>query len=308
MTDFRLHSFLAVCREKNFTRAAESLHLTQPAVSQHIQYLEADLGAALFRVQGRAIALTAAGEILKGFAEHAEAEAARTRERIATVGSRRLYRFGATRTIGEFVLPDCLAGWFAEYPQIELTMTVDNSERLFQLLRAGSLDFLFVEGPFNKDEFSTGLLLRDGLEPVCAPSHPLASRPLTDGSGSGPATFDALLSETLIVREAGSGSRQLVESLLAGQNRTLASFRRVLEIGNVGAIKRLVAAGAGIAFLYGQSVAEDVAAGTLARITAPDARVSHDYSFVCLKDSLYEAEYRVFLDYCRDRVGTAKKG
>jgi LysR family transcriptional regulator, transcriptional activator of the cysJI operon len=293
MTDFRLHTFLAVCREKSFTRAAETLGLTQPAVSQHIQYLEDDLGQKLLSVQGRSITITAAGEYLLRFAERTEAEAGRTRELIADARNRRAFRCGATRTIGEFVMPDCLAGWYRDHPDVEVSMIVDNSERLFALLREGALDFLFVEGPFVKDDYSTDLLLRDRLALVCAPDHPFAGQPVA---------FDDLLGETLIVREEGSGSRQLVEGLLAARNLSLGSFHRVLEIGNVGAIKRLVAGGAGIAFLYGASVPEIGTTGTLARIPARGASLSHEYTFACGKDSLYEAEYRVFFDYCRRRV------
>ena len=295
MTDFRLHTFLEVCRQRSFTRAAENLHITQPAVTQHIKYLETDLGRPLFAIQGRTIALTAEGEILLQYAETVEADARRTRERIVSISGRKSLRFGATRTIGEFVLPDCISGWMHDYPETDITMLVDNSDALFLSLKSGDLDFLFVEGLFDRDAYTSDILFRDSMIPVCAPCHPLADK-RTD--------FVGILGETLILREKGSGGRLLVERALSSDNRTIASFRRVIEIGNIGAIKDLVVSGAGIAFLYERSVSRELAAGLLSRIEIDGFSLFHDYSFVCLKDSLYEREFRVFLEYCRSRCAS----
>jgi LysR family transcriptional regulator, transcriptional activator of the cysJI operon len=299
MTDFRLHTFLEVCREKSFTRAAEALHITQPAVTQHIKFLENDLGQALFRIQGRSIELTKAGELLLRYAQTVEADARRTRERIVSLGLRRSLRFGATRTIGEFVLPECIAGWMRDFPQTLLSMLVDNSDALFHALQRGDFDFIFVEGAFDRDAYTADLLFRDEMIPVCAARHPLASKHVP---------FSELLGETLIIREKGSGSRLLIEQAFASENRKIDAFAKVLEIGNIGAIKELVAAGTGIAFLYERSVARELASGELSRISVNGFCFSHDYSFVCLPRSLYEGEYRVFLDYCRRRQTVCDAG
>ena len=290
MTEFRLHTFIQICRERSLTRAAERLHITQPAVTQHIKYLEEDLGHALLEIRGRNVTPTKEGELLLRYAETVESDAARTRERIAALGLCRSLRFGATRTIGEFVMPDYLAAWARDYPGAPIAMTVDNSDILFRALHSGELDFIFVEGPFDRDSYSADLLFRDRMVAVASPRHSLA------GVSVGIA---GLLGETLIVRERGSGSRQLIEQALASGNRTLGSFARVIEIGNIGAIKRLVASETGIALLYGRSVARELSSGELSAIEVMDFGVSHEYSFVCLRDSLYESEYRLFLDHCR---------
>lgn len=290
MTDFRLHTFLEVHRQKSFTRAAEALHLTQPAVTQHIKYLEAELGRPLFAIRGRTITLTAEGEVLLQYARTVEADAIRTRERIAAIGGRRSLRFGATRTIGEFVMPTCIASWIQKFPEMDISMKVDNSDSLFSSLQAGELDFLFVEGAFNRDSYASDILFTDAMIPVCSPHHQLAN---------GRVDLIRLLDETLIVREKGSGGRGLVESALSVENRSIDSFRRILEIGNIGAIKELVAAKAGFAFLYARSVSKELETGSLVRIDVEGFTLTHDYAFVCLKGSLYEADYRLFLDWCR---------
>lgn len=290
MTDFRLHTFLEVCRLKSFTRASEVLNITQPAVTQHIHYLEEDLGHPLFEIQGRTITLTKEGEVLRRYAETVEADARRTRELIVSGSLRKTLRFGATRTIGEFVLPPCIASWARDFPEMDISLLVDNSERLFRLLESGDLDFLFVEGPFDRDSYTSDVLFRDSIIPVCSPTHPLAGKTVL---------FARLLEETLLLREKGSGGRALFEQALVTGNWTTGSFNRILEIGNIGAIKELAAAGIGIAFLYERSVSRELEAGTLSRITAKGFSLSHDYSFVCLKNSLYESAFREFFDHCR---------
>lgn len=298
MLNFRIHSFLEVYRLRSFSRAAEKLCLTQPAVSQHIKYLEEDFGRALFIVRGRDVLPTPEAEILYRYAETVEADARRTRERITAEHSGYRFRFGATRTIGEFVLPACIAAWLAEHPQSEISMVVDNSEALFAALHAGSLDFVFIEGIFSRDDYNASTLVRDRMIPVCASGSRFASR----SAPSGPVDWSALFNETIIVREKGSGSRLLIEQALAADNLSLDSFRSVLEIGNIGAIKELVRRNIGISFLYERSVSEDLQRGILDSINLGNFNVSHDYSFVCLKNSVFESENEAFLNFCRSYV------
>ena len=134
MTDFRLHTFIHVCREKSFTRAAEVLHITQPAVSQHIKYLEEDLGQTLLDIRGRNIEPTKEGLLLLRFAEKAEADSLRTRERIRSAAQSRSLRFGATRTIGEYIMPKKLVSWVRKFPETKVSMKVANAKSFFCIL------------------------------------------------------------------------------------------------------------------------------------------------------------------------------
>ena len=290
MIDIRLRSFLEVWRRKSFTKAAESLHLTQPAVSQHIRHLERDLGCKLFIKEGRTIEPTPEGLSLLRFARMVEAEALRTREWIRSLPEGRDLRFGATRTIGEFVMPAPIAAWNWLYPKSRVRLVVDNSAALFAALDEGKLDFIFVEGAFDREAYSVELLFRDVMVPICAPGHRFA------GQAVG---FDDVLREPFIVREEGSGSRSLIERALADSNRAIASFSSVLEIGNIGAIKALVADGVGCALLYHSAVARELEEGSLARFSIEGLEIAHDYSFASLKASPREAEFKAFLEHCR---------
>jgi DNA-binding transcriptional LysR family regulator len=285
--DFRIETFLAVWNEKNYTRAAEKLFVTQPAVSQHIKHLEERLGATLFRSVGRQLFLTEAGTILYRYAAAVQAEGKKTEALIRSRANSVPLRFGATRTIGEYVLSDPLRDYLRSSPQAELSMVVDNTDILLAKLLDGSIDFAFIEGIFDRQAFATSVFMHDAFLPICAPDDPLGSR-LVD--------LADLFPRRLIVREHGSGSRVVLENSLAGLNATTGDFRHVLELGNLEVIKELVTEGLGITFLYERSVRKELASGKLTRISLKDFSVVHDYSFVRLKNSVYEQTYKDFLD------------
>jgi LysR family transcriptional regulator, transcriptional activator of the cysJI operon len=287
MLDFRIETFLAVWNEKSYTRAAEYLFITQPAVSQHIKHLEERLGTALFRSVGRQLFLTDAGTLLYRYAAAAQAEGKKTEALIRSRASSVPLRFGATRTIGEYVLSDPLRDYLRTHPQTEVSMLVDNTDILLGKLLDGSIDFAFIEGIFDRQAFATSVFLRDRFLPLCAPG---------DALGRGPVELSDLFSRRLIVREHGSGSRVVLENALASLNATTGDFRHTLELGNLEVIKDLVNEGMGIAFLYERSVHKELASGRLSRIPLKDFSVFHDYSFVRLKNSVYETAYQEFLD------------
>ena len=142
--DRRLETFLAVCQTMNYRRAAEALHLTQPAVTKQIQSLEASYGVRLFSYDGRKLRKTAPGSALEVFAisqRYQEQEL----ERALHAAPRKTLRVGATKTIGDYILPPAICS-FVRAPEHELQFTVDNTTRLLGQLEAGQLDFVVVEG------------------------------------------------------------------------------------------------------------------------------------------------------------------
>lgn len=289
MLDFRIKSFLAVCAEKSFSRAAQQLHVTQPAVSQHIAQLENLYGTALFHFKGRELHLTKAGNLLLRYASTAEADGKKTKKLICSGTARIPFTFGATRTIGEYVMPDCIAAWLKQFPEAEISMNVDNTEVLLEALKAGRIDFAFIEGIFNREDFEVHPFMRDEFIGVCEPGDILSR---------GKTALKEALKRRLIVREKGSGSRKILEHALESRNRDITHFRQVLEIGNVEAIKKLVAQGAGVSFLYKAAVRKELAEGSLSKMRLEGFPIQHDYSFVMLKNSLYASRWLDFLKLC----------
>ena len=134
MLDFRIETFLAVCQTMNFTRAAELLHITQPAVSQHIHALEAQYGVRLFVYQGKQLHLTESGRLLYQTAVTMRHDALRLRDALRQADGRRHLRFGATLTVGEYIMPGPLRRLLEQDPGLQLRMLTANTRDLLRLI------------------------------------------------------------------------------------------------------------------------------------------------------------------------------
>ena len=149
MLDHRVLTFLTVCDELNFTRAAQKLHISQPAVSQHIQYIEEYYQVQAFRFQGKRIFLTEAGILLRDSLTSLYNNETYLKEQLMSITDLK-YRvhFGATLTVGEFMIAEPLSHFLAAHPDSDLSVTVANTELLLQKLDAGEIDFAILEGNY----------------------------------------------------------------------------------------------------------------------------------------------------------------
>lgn len=239
MQDFRVKTFLTVCRTLNYTRAAEELALTQPAVSQHITYLEREYGAKLFTYHRKKLELTPAGRVLRdGLATMAHDDVL-LHERIEEVahGATVKLRIGMTLTAGEYVVARPLARCLGARPDIQITVRSGGTQHLMELLDAGTIDCAFVEGLFDKARYASRPFSSERLVPICAAEHRF---PRT------PRTLEDLLGERLILREEGSGSRNVLVHALAQRNLSPASFADHFVVESLDIIKIFVQADLGI--------------------------------------------------------------
>lgn len=290
MLDFRVETFLAVCQTMNFTRAAEQLHITQPAVSQHIHALEEQYGTKLFRSQGKQLQLTESGRLFFRTAAAMHHDDLRLREALHQENIRRRLRFGATLTIGEYIMPGPLLRLLEREPDIQLYMLTANTQELLKLLDQGALDFAIVEGYFDKQAYDSLIYCTQRYIPVCASGHPF-SNPVR--------RLEDLLKERLLVREPGSGTRNVLERALEVRNLGVRNFRRVTELGSLNLIKSLVCAGAGISFFYQPVVQQELEAGKLREIPLEDCSIYHDFTFLWRRGSLFAADYREIFSLLR---------
>ena len=287
MLDFRVSTFLTLCETKNYTKAAESLHLTQPAVTQHIKYLEKEFGAPLFQYAAKSLRLTQEGELLRQYAVAMRADSEKLHALISE-GRKKNKKlvFGATLTIGEYVLPDILSRYLLEFPDTDLRMQVSNTAALLQGLVNGEIDFAFIEGNFNREEFEARLFSEERFIAVCAPSSPLLAKK---------ATLSDLTNERLLLREEGSGTRNMLETVLYEHNLSPSDFRSVVEISNFAAIKRLAEDGLGITFVYEEAVKKEIHKGSLCPIPISNYHATREFNFVLLKNSVMKQEpYQFF--------------
>ncbi len=284
MLDFRLESFLAVCRHMNYTRAAEELNLTQPAVSQHIRWLEERYGTTLFRYTNRRLSLTKAGELLRSAAITIQHDDRHLMEQMQQVAlSPHDLKFGVTPTIGMYLVPKPLSQYHAMFPDANITMQVDNTQALCQALDVGKLDFAIVEGYVHKSDYDSMLYQSQPYFAVCAAHYPFAKEPTK---------IAHLLGETLLVREQGSGNREIVRRSLSRSNIALTDFRSLMEISDMNVLKEMLKLGCGVAFLYEAAVQEDIKAGKIRKLHLEDVQEQYEMTFIWRRGSLFAQQYQ----------------
>lgn len=239
MLDYRIHTFLVLCECMNYRRAAEILHISQPAVTQQIHHLEQLYHQKLFNYEKHKLQLTEAGILLEQYARSASLHEQGLMEKLADPAVRRL-RVGATKTIGNYVLREDIRRYLCREDQ-SLTLIVDNTKNLLQMLEENQLDFAVVEGYFDHAYFDNQLLKKEPFVGICPKGHPFAGREVT---------FNELFRETIIHREEGSGTLAILEQKLRSYNESLDRFRRKICISSFPVILDLVKHGFGVSFVY----------------------------------------------------------
>jgi DNA-binding transcriptional LysR family regulator len=289
MLDHRMETFLTLCEEMNFTRTAQKLNITQPAVSQHIRFLETCYGVKLFRSYGKRLELTPQGRQLREYSLSSKADWDLIGQKLHEDQASQHFAFGATLTIGEFVMPGILDKLIRKDESTNFTMLVDNTENLLHKLQDGVIQFAFIEGHLDKTAFHTTLFSRAEFIPVCGSRHPFAHRKVD---------FEEIFTQRLIVREPGSGTRDVFEHTLWEHNHSIDHFPHRIEIGSLNVIKALVVQGLGITFIYKNAVEQELAKGSLKAIDIIGYDVLREFNFVCLKNSQFTSEHMEFLDFC----------
>ena len=261
MNPTQVASFAAVAETGGFGRAAARLGVSQPAVSLHVADLEADLGAKVFDRLPRGVRLTAAGELLLGYARRLAALESEARTAVAELmglGRGRL-TIGASLTVGSYLMPGVLAEFRRRHPAVELRMEVANTDRVTAWVRDEQVDLGLTEGLAQHPELAASAFHTDRLVAIAPPAHRLA--------GTGGVTALEFFGEPFVTREAGSGTRAVVEAAAARKRLTL---RSTVSVGSLEAVKRAVMAGMGVSVVSELAVAAEVAAGTLAVVDVAD--------------------------------------
>lgn len=293
MLDFRVDTFLEVCRLMNYTRAAEQLNLTQPAVSQHIRWLEEQCGVKLFHYENKQLSLTAAGQMLRSAAITMKQDQMFLYRRMQEADSEDAdLCFGVTPTVGMYLIPKPLAAYRRRHPSAKVSMQVENSELLCRWLDSGEIDFAILEGYFHKEDYDSMLYRTERYLAVCAQDYPFQNTPhqLAD-----------LLGETLLVREEGSGNREIIRRSLSRKNLDLRDFHSLFEVGDMNVLKQMLVQGCGIGFLYEAAVREDLQQGRLRAIELEDFAEDHDITFLWRKGSIFAPRYRcIYEELCQN--------
>jgi predicted ATPase/DNA-binding transcriptional LysR family regulator len=262
----RLRAFAAVARTGSFSRAADELYVSQPAVSKHVASLEAELGARLFDRSRAGVTLTPAGESLADYVLRAEALLANARRALAAEPETGVLALAASGIPGTYLLPEPLAEFHAAFPRIEVDFRLSTSSEALELVRAHRVELAVVGGLDAPAELESEALVEDELV--------LAGPPALGGRRLRPRD---LAGQTWISREEGSSTRAAVE---AARWQLGLHAVRTLELPSWEAVKRAVARGAGITAISRFALELELQAGVLAILDVPRWRVSRTISVI----------------------------
>lgn len=270
----QLETFRRLAIERNFTRTAESLNLTQPAVTQHVRALQEHFKVKLVDLVGRRTVLTAAGILLAKRAENLLGNVAaleRDMREFAELRSGEL-RLGATVTIGAYALPALVARFRASYPDIRLHVEIANTLAIAEAVKMGRVSLALVEGPLDDPELDIAPYAQDELVLVAAPDHPLAKRRKSIDASD-------LVGVPFVTREEGSGTRAQVDDELraAGVNQIVA-----LTLPTGEGIVRAVGLGIGVAIVSKLVVESAIAEKRVVRIRIRDLAFERSFRIVRL--------------------------
>jgi DNA-binding transcriptional LysR family regulator len=295
MADRRLRVFHAVAKHLSFTKAAEALFMTQPAVTFQIKQLEEQFNTRLFdRSQGR-IALTAAGALALEYAERILALSTELDTRMKETSGQLAgpLLLGASMTIGEYVLPQLIGKFKASFPAVVPTLFVGNSEAVQERVAERSLDLGFIEGDTHLSSLLNEVCCEDELQLVCAPSHPLAKESF--------ALPEWLTRHPYISREPGSGTRAVIDSYLQKVGVSPESLNVVVELGSPEALKGLVATGLGFAIMSRVIVAKELQLGQLVQVPLRPP-LMRNFSVVYPKERFHSRLVASFLQFAKERL------
>lgn len=286
MLDFRTETFLTVCEYMNYTKAAEVLSLTQPAISGHIKYLENYYGVRLFVYENKKLMLTSQGEVLKRALQTVVHDEIKLKNELAAIKKKKLYRIGATLSIGDSYLPRFLAKYLGQHTDTELSVTVANTSTLLKSLDQGMLDIVLTEGYFSKDEYENRLINEEELSLFCG----------IDYDTKGLNGLDKLFSHRLITREKGSGTRAVFEHYLLDNGYNIDDFENKCEFTSLKLIEEMLVDNQGVSVLYKCVMKDLLEAGKIREVVIPGMKLRHDFNAVWQKSSRYGSENERFLE------------
>ena len=294
MHDMRLYIFRAVADRKSFSLAAQDLYMTQSAVSQYIRGLEAYYGIRLFDRLHRKISLTEAGEKLYSYAVEIETlyqEAEKAMASLARTVSGHL-RIGASMTVGEYLLPERLATFNREFPSVDITMDIFNTDQIMHRVLEGLVDVGFIEGAIDLPESISGQVCGGDELVIIAPG----SREVSEG----PVPLERLLGERWIVRETASGTRTSFEAFVNKHAGDHGALNIGMELGSTQAIKEAVKAGLGIAPISSLAVADEVRRGEFRILPLAEGQVTRNFMVITNRDKFKTYTTEKFLDFVID--------
>jgi DNA-binding transcriptional LysR family regulator len=290
----QLEVFAGVYELRSFSRTASSLRLTQSTVSEHVRLLEEELGTRLFDRLSRETVPTRAGELLYSYARQMLALRSQARQAVddflGQIAGTLLA--GASTIPGEYVLPAVIGRFRERHPRVAITLQISDSRGIVQAVLDGQVDVGVVGADPGNRGLETRALMPDELVLVVPPGHRWSGRPEV--------SVDELKTEPLIVREAGSGSRQALERALEATGCSLGEMQIIADIGSTSAIKQAVKAGVGVSVMSRRAADDECRHGLIACVKLKDLVVTRHFYVITHASRSRSPLCRAFLEFLAD--------
>ncbi len=290
MADRRLQVFHAVAKHGSFTRAAEHLYMTQPAVTFQIKQLEEHFDTRLLDRGHGKISLTPAGEIVLAYAERILGLSAELDSRVSEMTDELAgqIKIGASTTIAAYWLPAVLESFKRKYPRVLPRVVVGNSKLTEERVAARDLDIGLIEIVTEQHSIERRSTARDELMVICSPDHPLAKFDKLSAND--------LLGHPFIDRDPGNGIRQIADEFFEAAGIAGSEITLCAELGSLAAIKQLAAAGLGFAIASERAIRRDVVEGRLVAIRL-EPRLYTPLEVLLPRDKFRSRLITAFADY-----------
>ncbi|WJM06579.1 selenium metabolism-associated LysR family transcriptional regulator [Paenibacillus sp. PK1-4R] len=295
MNFHQLHIFYTVAEKGSFSAAAQALHMTQPAVTMQIQSLEDYFGTKLLHRSTKKIELSEAGRTLLPHAKRSVELVRQTDEAMSafTQMLQGRLQLGASLTIGEYVLPRMLGPFALQYPDISIVMKVMNTTQIMDDILKHQLNFGLIEAPVHHPDMIVEPVMQDELKLIVPAGHDLAKRSKVN--------IEDVMNYPFVLREKGSGTRQVMEDQLQKKKIDPQDMNVVMELGSTGAVKSAVEAGVGITMLSPSSVQHELALGLVHIVDIRGLEFKRQFYAIHLKSSLLPLSAVAFLNYLRQQ-------
>ena len=290
MADRRLQVFSTVARLLSFTKAAEALHMTQPAVTFQIRQLEDYFNTRLFDRTHNRISLTTAGHLVKDYADQIISLYSEMDNEVRKLTGDVLgpLVLGASTTIGEYVIPSILGQYQNKFPDVAVRLHVANTEGVLHMVESNEIDIGIVEGPVSNKNLVSRVCWNDELVIVTPPGHALVS--------AGPVSVEEVVKYPFISREEGSGTREVILEYLQSAGLDMSDLNLTMEFGSPESIKSAVSAGLGISILSIATLDKELELGRLAKVSL-DPPLKRPFSIVYQRQKFRLRAMDEFLEF-----------
>ncbi len=299
MADRRLQVFYTVAKVLSFTKAAETLHMTQPAVTFQVKQLEEFFNTRLFDRTHNKISLTEAGRVVYEYAdrilEHYEQMNNEVRELTGEVTGSLL--IGASTTIAEYMLPSLLGAFKKQFDDVNIRLQVGNTDAIVAMVENNMIDLGVVEAPVYNKNLEVNICRLDEMVLIVPIGHPLAKKDVI--------SIEDAKSYPYISREEGSGSRSVVDAYIREQGLSYSDLKVVMELGSPEAVKMAVESDVGIAIVSRTTLNKELKLNTLKAITL-NPPLTRPFSHVRQKHKFRHRAVGELLDfaveYCKEKA------